>query len=111
MCGPLRRFSTKRRRNFAFCGADYLAACEEYINRSVKAFGDGIVPEYKDQILREYCYQVYAYLDAGFIDRAETKLRAYLEVEDWSQIWSELDGKNFNPFQHSSFMSDASACL
>jgi tetratricopeptide (TPR) repeat protein len=86
--------------NFAFCGADYLPKCENFIHRAVSAFGDGRVTEYKNQILREYCYLVYAYLDADHIDRAETTLRAYLEVADWSQIWSQVDDKSFGPFQH-----------
>lgn len=96
--------------NFAFYGPGFLTDFDEYINRSVKAFGDGQVSEYKHQILREFCYQVYAYLDAGLMDRAETALLTYLEVEDWSQLRSKMVGKHFGPFQHAAlarFLADS----
>jgi hypothetical protein len=78
--------------NYGFCGPKYLAETQRYADLSRSAFGDGNAPECKEHWLRQINYLTYAYLDAGDWEGAERALLAYLEIEDWSQLWSKLSG-------------------
>ena len=97
--------------NLAFCGPDHITAFDDFIRQAVKGFGSNQVAEYRYQILREYCYQVYAYLDAGLFEKAESKLLEYLETKDWQHLLSNLDTKHLGPFQHAAlarFLAESS---
>jgi hypothetical protein len=97
--------------NLAFCGPGHITAFNDFIRQAVNAFGSNQVAEYKYQILREYCYQVYAYLDAGLFEKAESKLLEYLETKDWQDLLSNLDTKDLGSFQHAAlarFLAESS---
>ena len=86
--------------NFGFCGPGYLPACEIYAQKAVEAFGCGVVPEFKDEILRQHCYMAYARLDAGDHGRARAALLAYLETNAWEEIRAKLEAGDMSRWHH-----------
>jgi len=84
--------------NCGFCGPRHLAETQRYAALSRKAFGDGKAPELKPDWLRPYNYAAYACLDAREWTEAERNLLAYLQMEDWVQLWALLPG--LSQWQH-----------
>lgn len=74
--------------NYGFCGPDFLSYTEQYSRKALAALGEGIVPEFKDEWLRQYNYLTYAYLDAGRWEEAKKTLFVYLQIGDWADLWS-----------------------
>jgi len=78
--------------NYGFCGPEYLVETRRYSLLSREAFGDGRVPELKNDWLRQLNYLAYAELDTGNLDAAEKTLVAYMEIERWGELWSKMPG-------------------
>jgi hypothetical protein len=78
--------------NYGFCGPSCLKETERYLILSQKAFGDGRTPEWRGDWLRQFNYLTYASLDAGDVDAAKKALLAYLEIDDWQELWPKLPG-------------------
>lgn len=66
--------------NYGFCGPRHLSAVRETAERARDAFGGGSLAEYREDCRRQFCYEVYALLDAGLYDEAERVLTHYLGV-------------------------------
>jgi len=77
--------------NFGFCGPIHLDRCEEYAVRAAGAFGGGDVPEFDAEMRRQSAYLMYAYLDAGKMEKARNALFNYLEIEDWDGLWKRIE--------------------
>jgi hypothetical protein len=96
--------------HYGFCGPAYLDLCRRYVHLAQIAFGQGKIADYREDWLREFCYLLYAYLDAGMLDEAETALQSYLECPDLA----EFDPQTSNPFHHAAyvrFLADSSRKL
>jgi hypothetical protein len=96
--------------NFAFCGAKYLSECEKYVHHAMQAFGNGKVPEYRNDYLRQFNYLVYARLDAGEIENARNALFCYLEVETWKDLRPRTLEKDLSAWHHAAlarFLADS----
>jgi hypothetical protein len=76
--------------NYGFCGPLHLKETRRYLMLSQRAFGDGRVPEWKCDWLRQFSYLTYACLDAGDVDAAEESLLAYLQIDDWQELRPKL---------------------
>ncbi|MFO7801630.1 MAG: hypothetical protein R6V55_04990, partial [Desulfovermiculus sp.] len=86
--------------HFGFCGPAYLDLCRTYVHRAQIAFGQGKIADYREDWLREFCYLMYAYLDAGMLDEARTMLQTYLECPDLEKF----DPQTSNPFHHAAYV-------
>jgi len=98
--------------NFGFCGPKYLGDCEKYAELAMAAFGAEEVPELKDDMLRQYSYLVYTYLDAGQTGAARKALFRYLEIKSRYGFRKRLERKELSRWQHAvaaRFFSDAEA--
>jgi len=84
--------------NYAFCGPDYLQDTESLTLKARKALGEGSVPEFKDEWMRQLNYLTYAALDAGRFHKAEETLIRYLEIEEWEDVWPLLPA--LSPWRH-----------
>jgi len=76
--------------NYGFCRPRCLKETEKYLTLSQKAFGDGRTPEWRGDWLRQFNYLTYASLDAGDVGAAKKALLAYLEIDDWQDLWPKL---------------------
>lgn len=76
--------------NFGFCGSEYLAETKKYSLLSREAFGNGRSPELKNDWLRQLNYLAYAELDVGNLGAAESTLLAYMEIENWEELWPKM---------------------
>jgi hypothetical protein len=84
--------------NWGFCGPDHLPATLETAARARDAFGDGEVPEYRGDCLRQLCYEGYALLDARRHDEAEKVLTDYLGQPPHTVNGDRL--RRMGPYQH-----------
>ena len=84
--------------NYAFCGPDFFTDTEKYSRLSMQAFGDGALPEFREDCLRQLNYLVYAALDARQFKMAEEALFRYLGIEEWREMWPILP--RFSPWRH-----------
>ena len=64
----------------------------------MQAFGDGALPEFREDCLRQLNYLVYAALDARQFKMAEEALFRYLGIEEWREMWPILP--RFSPWRH-----------
>jgi hypothetical protein len=82
--------------NFAFSGPAHLANVIRNVHLAQEEFGNGVIPEYRAEWIREFSYLIYAYLDAKDLDAAKQSLWRYLEIDSWSgkRQWTVL-----NPFE------------
>ncbi|MBN1106431.1 MAG: hypothetical protein JXL84_23710 [Deltaproteobacteria bacterium] len=96
--------------NFGFCGPSFLPECEAYAEKAMLAFGDGEVPDLKEDVLRQYSYLAYARLDAAVHERAREALFRYLGMEHWGQLNELLGRDSLSRWQHAvltRFLADA----
>lgn len=96
--------------NFGFCGPEHLADMIRYTGKAVEAFGGGEVPEYRQDLLRQYAYLTYAHLDAGDRTAARESLFAFLAVENWDQVRQMRNQGNLTRWHHAAlarFWADA----
>ncbi len=84
--------------SFGFCGPNHLLECEAYARKAMASFGDGEIPEMRDDCLRQLNYLAYGEMDAGLFERAEKTTLAYLEINDWDGLWAVLN--HGTPWQH-----------
>ena len=64
--------------NYGFCRMT--DQCIEAANLAMEAFGGGKVQEFTRDWQRQYCYKLYAYLDAGLKKEARKALISYLPI-------------------------------
>ncbi len=98
--------------NFAFCGPDWLNEAKRYAQKSIQAFGDDEVAEYRPDILRQHGYLAYANLDAGRIENAQDHLFQFVEATDWDAVRSRWMEKLLSQWQHTllaRFLADTSS--
>lgn len=84
--------------NYGFCGPKYLDKTRAYCNFARKVYGGGSSRRLKHHWRRPLNYLVYAELDAGCLDEAETSLLAYLEMAGWQNFNMHISG--FSQWQH-----------
>ncbi len=96
--------------NFGFCGRDYVSDVEKFAVKAQKAFGEGRIPDLREDWRRQFNYLVYAYLDAEKWDEAEKSLLRYLEIDS---LWDlPLKLEKLGPWEHAvlaRFFADTSA--
>lgn len=78
VCRSLGKLCGTLAQNYGFCGPDFLGSVEDMVRQSQEAFGEGKVPEYREDWLRQFNHLTYAFLDAKQFDRAGKALEAYL---------------------------------
>jgi hypothetical protein len=83
LCGTLAQ-------HYGFCGPEWMAATERYIEKARRAFGGGDVPSRRQDWLRPLNYRCYARLDAGDMAGAQGDLMAYLETSDWDEVMQKV---------------------
>jgi|GEM_PF-2367680 len=78
--------------NYAFCGPTYLKHVIRYIDLAQTQFGDGGIPDYRKEWIREFSYLIYAFLDASDYGMARHALWRYLQIDTWSELqpWHEM---------------------
>ncbi len=84
--------------NFGFCGPAYLSETLHAAARARQAFGDGTVPDLREDWRRQLCYETYALLDARRLEDAEEVLTRYLGSPPLA-----LDGERLGrlgPYEH-----------
>lgn len=86
--------------NFAFCGPMHLADTIRYAHLAMEAFGNGIVPEYRLDVLRQHAYLTYAHLDAADYRSARENLFAFMEVKDWDQVRQACSAGRLTHWHH-----------
>lgn len=86
--------------NFGFCGPDFLREARTYANKAMAAFGDGVVPEFGEDRLRQRCYLFYAFLDAGDSPRAEQSLEAFINTDDEQHFTDLCRADRLNTWHH-----------
>jgi len=103
----LARYYGSMMQQYAFCGSRYLPETLSYSQKAITAFAGTHDPTKIDSSRRQYCYQVYAYLDAALMDEAEDALLKYCGIESLEHINPETFREDY--FQHAvlaRFMAD-----
>jgi hypothetical protein len=93
--------------NFGFCGPAYLSEVEKYVALAQEAFGGGLFQVCIEDWRRQFCYLLYALLDAGQRDEARKALGNYIEIP--LECCNEDLFNEMNPYQHaalSRFLAD-----
>lgn len=76
--------------NFGFCGPEYLEETRTYCELSGKVYGCDNTPRQTANRLRPHNYLLYACLDAGRPDEAESTLLVYLEVDGLQALQADM---------------------
>ena len=67
--------------NYGFCGPQWLRHTRKYAAQARLALGEGVIPDLRNEWLRQYNYLVYASLDAARPGEALKNLLTYLAVD------------------------------
>jgi len=94
--------------NYAFCGPPYLKQVIQYVELAQFQFGDGEIPDYQNDWIREFSYLIYAFLDASDYGRARQALWRYLQIDSWSELkpWQEMKN-DFERFALIRYLADS----
>jgi len=100
--------------SFGFSGPGHIEAFEMWNKKACRCFGKsaGNRSEFKNERLRQYNYAVYAYLDAGFYEKALSVLLSYLEVDSIAAVKGACS--KFSPWHHAAlarFFADVNPVL
>ena len=96
--------------NFGFCGPAHLTQTIRYAEKAIQTFGGGEVSEYRQDVLRQYGYLMYAHLDAGDAPTARKNLLAFLAADDWTAIDRMREANRLSSWHHAAlarFLADA----
>jgi len=94
--------------NYAFCGPTYLKQVIQYVELAQYQFGDGEIPDYQNDWIREFSYLIYAFLDASDYGKAKQALWRYLQIDSWSELkpWQDMTN-DFERFALVRYLADS----